>query len=110
MHQALGELVASRVGETEARDRVEGVALLRAASAIAAADARNALGAAEFGNGFVRFELHEEGAVEPSIEYLIAHREERLVAGGVADFGEHRERPVRAAPFRVHLLFANAFL
>src|SRR5215472_5570018 len=57
MYQAFGQPIAAIVGEAEAFDGQERVALLGGASAIASLDHGNALGAAAFGNRALRLEL-----------------------------------------------------
>jgi hypothetical protein len=107
MHEALGEVVAARVGDAELRDRVQRVALLRAASAIAALDFGDTFGAAILGHGSLRFELLVERWTEPAVEHPVTHGHQRFVAGRVTDRGEHRECPVRAAPVCVQVFVAD---
>src|ERR1700678_1483420 len=88
-HQPLGQRVAAFVRKTEPRDRIERVALLRPASAIAPLDYRNAFGASMFRDADLRLELHVEGAIQPTIEHMLAHRQQRLVARRIANLREH---------------------
>src|SRR5271156_4963249 len=110
MHQAFCQRVTSFVGETQPLDRIKRITLLRAASAMAALNNRNALGAPMLGDADFRLELHVEGAAQPDIQYLIAHRQQRLVAGRIANLRQHRERPMRAAPARVHMSLTSEVL
>src|SRR5580692_8496528 len=107
MHQPLRQAVTALVRQPQPRDRIEGIALLRPASPIAPLDNRNAFRASMFRHGAFRFEFHVEGAVEPAIEHLIAHRQQRLIARRIANLREHRERPMRTAPRRVNMRLAN---
>src|SRR5579862_5041855 len=107
MHQPLCQAVAALVRQPQPRDRIERVALLRPASAIASLDNGNAFRAPVFRHGALRFKFHVKGAVEPTVEDLIAHRKQRLVAGGIANLREHRQRPMRPAPRGVNMRLAN---
>src|SRR5271156_3462911 len=107
MHQSLRQAIALLVRETEPRDRIERVALLRPAPAIASLDYRNPFHASMFRHRALRLELHVEGAVEPPIEHLLTHREQRLVALRITNLREHRQRPMRSAPLRVYMRLAH---
>src|SRR3984957_20827811 len=85
MHQALGQSVARFVRQPQPRDRVERIALLRRAPPIAPLDYRNPFSASMLRHGALRFELHVEGTVQPMVEHLLAHIEQRLVAGRIAN-------------------------
>jgi hypothetical protein len=107
MQQTFGQAVASLVRETQPGDGIEGVALLRSASAVTASNYRNALGASRFGDAAPGLELHVEETVQPVIENLLSHWEQVLIGRGVPDIDEGRQRPVRAAPTGVHMRFSN---
>src|SRR5208282_1247094 len=107
MHQAFDQAVASIVRETQSGDGIEGVALLRSASAVATLNFRNAFCASGFGDAAFGLELQVESAARPDFEDLIAHREQGFIAGGIANLGEGHQRPMRAPPFGVYILFLN---
>src|ERR1700722_1395302 len=107
MHQSLRQAVAALVRQPQPRDRIERVPLLRPASAIAPLDNRNAFLAAMFRHGALRFELHVEGAVQPTIEHLVAHREQRLITRRIANLSEHRQSPMRTPPRRIYMGLAH---
>src|ERR1700683_1415990 len=107
MHQALGQPVAPFVRKAEPCDRIERVALLRPASAIAPLDYRNAFGASMLRHRALRFDLHVEGAIQPTIEDLLTHREQRFIPRRIANLREHCQRPMRTAPRGVHMRLAN---
>src|SRR5271168_2880960 len=107
MHQTFGQAVASLVGETQPGDRVERITLLRAATAIAPLNNRNAFGASMFRDADLGLELRVDRTAQPAVEYLTARREQRLVAGRIANLGQHRERPMSAPPGGVYMRLAN---
>jgi len=88
MQQTFDEPIASAITQTQPGNGIERVTLLRGASAIAAANFRDAFGAAMLGHTASGLELLVERAAQPEIEDLIAHREQRLIARAISDVGE----------------------